>query len=103
MNRILISVSFAILMAALGQWGLMQETLLNFGILTLLGLPGFNFAVLLGLEGHPRHSSLAPFAEFASNALLYFIICYIAIGFFRKLRKRWPPTDEIERRVYDHR
>jgi hypothetical protein len=102
MNRILNSISFATLVAALGQWGLMHETLLNFGIFTLLGLPGFGFAVLLGLEGHPGHSSLAPFAEFVSNAFLYFIICYIAIHFFRKLRKRWAPTDEIERRVYDH-
>jgi hypothetical protein len=51
MNRILNSISFAILMAALGQWGLMHETLRNFGILTLLGLPGFDFALLLGLEG----------------------------------------------------
>jgi hypothetical protein len=103
MSHILNSISFAILMAGLGQWGLMHETLLNFGILTLLGLPGFDFAALLGLEGHLGHSSLAPFAEFFSNALLYFIICYIAIGLFRKLRKRWPPTDEMERRVYDHR
>jgi hypothetical protein len=103
MNRALISVSFAILAATFGQRGLMHEALLNFGILTLLGLPGFDFAVLLGLEGHPLHSSLAPFAEFLSNALLYFIICHIAIGFFRKLGKLWPPTDEIERCVYDHR
>jgi hypothetical protein len=50
MNRALISVSFAILAATFGQRGLMHEALLNFGILTLLGLPGFDFAVLLGLE-----------------------------------------------------
>jgi hypothetical protein len=103
MNRILNSISFAMLMAAAGQWGLMHETLRNFGILTLLGLPGFDFAVLLGLEGPLRHSSFAPFAGFFSIALLYLTICYIAIGFFRKLKKRWPPNDEMERRVYDHR
>jgi hypothetical protein len=103
MNLLPIAVAFALLVASLGQWGLMHETLRNFGLLTFLGLPGFEVAMLLGLEGHPGHSPLAPFAEFFSNALLYFVVCYIAFSFLRKLRKRWPPSEEIERRIYDNR
>src|SRR5882757_3932902 len=103
MNLLPIAVAFALLVASLGQWGLMHETLRNFGLLTFLGLPGFEVAMLLGLKGHPGHFPLAPFVEFFSNALLYFVVGYIAFSFLRKLRKRWPPSEEIERRVYDNR
>jgi hypothetical protein len=102
MKRINLAIGVALCLASVGQWGLMRETLRDFGLPTLLGLPGFEFAILFGFEGHPGHSPLAPYVEFLANAAMYFFIVYLIIWLISKLVSS-DSGNEIERRIYDHR
>jgi hypothetical protein len=103
MKRILLSVGISFLLTALGQWCLTHETLRNFDFSTILGLPGFEFAViLLGIKGLSSHPSQAALAEIISNLLLYFTTGYATCYLLSKVKKQWPSA-EFERRMYDHR
>jgi len=80
-------------LASLGQWGL-----LHFSFSTLLGLPGFDVAMLFGVEGHAGHSTAALYIEIISNFLFYLFALTILFHLLRKLLH----NPAAERSLYDH-
>jgi hypothetical protein len=82
----LLAAFIGAILALIGQWGITSYQL--HPRFAELGMPGFVASMFLGLEGHPGHSPMAPYAQFAINLLLYSLTAFATVVGFAKLSLR---------------